>query len=227
MPAWDSFSSHFRGGIFTPSRGSAVIGHRYLRLSRGTFGKSHPRVAFQTGLMGDAGGFGRVCFGPVAFLGVVFLPDPLDVVFCCHFSRRTPAPPARPTLMAVWQCIRVHADAASIAMGILREAADVIGTMQLTELDAIADRHTRRQLRAWRIAQSSGKSSCHRQQRGRRSSRANLICTRCSCRGRCDELVPHEIGGARYQIFAAPIEQADLLKPPWKPATTVLSVCFT
>ena len=37
-----------------------------------------PSVAFQTGLIGDAGGFGRVFFGIAGFLAVVFLPDPPD-----------------------------------------------------------------------------------------------------------------------------------------------------
>jgi hypothetical protein len=42
------------------------------------FAKVVPRDVFQAGLMGDAGGFGRVFFGIAVFLAVVFLPDPLD-----------------------------------------------------------------------------------------------------------------------------------------------------
>lgn len=37
-----------------------------------------PKAAFQAGLIGDAGGFGRNFFGTACFLIVVFLPDPLD-----------------------------------------------------------------------------------------------------------------------------------------------------
>jgi len=65
------------------------------------------------------------------------------------FPRRTALPLARATLMSVWQGIRVDPDAACVVLGLFRPVAEVIGAMQLTELDAIADRHFHRLAPRW------------------------------------------------------------------------------
>ena len=59
------------------------------------------------------------------------------------FPRRSAIPLARATLMLAWQMIRTDAKAACIMLGIADEVADIIGTLQLTELDRIADRRHR------------------------------------------------------------------------------------
>ena len=43
--------------------------------------------------------------------------------------------------MAVWQSIRVDRDAACTLLGMRGDLAEMIGGMQLTEFNAIADRH--------------------------------------------------------------------------------------
>jgi hypothetical protein len=65
------------------------------------------------------------------------------------FPRRTAVPLARATLMTAWEGLRVDTDAACIVLGMVREVADVIRTMQVTEFDAIADRHFRRLSPRW------------------------------------------------------------------------------
>jgi hypothetical protein len=88
------------------------------------------------------------------------------------FPRRTAVPLARATLMTAWEGIRVDADAACIALGMLREVATVISTMQVTEFDAIAYRHFRRLTPRWAdrpgiwrqllLAAASEKTACTR-----------------------------------------------------------------
>ena len=51
----DSVSSHFRVAFSPRLSGSAVIGHRCLRLSRGTLSKYRPQGCFSNGL--DGGGW--------------------------------------------------------------------------------------------------------------------------------------------------------------------------
>jgi hypothetical protein len=51
--------------------------------------------------------------------------------------------------MTAWEGIRVDTDAACVVLGMVREVADVISTMQVTEFDAIADRHFRRLAPRW------------------------------------------------------------------------------
>jgi hypothetical protein len=59
------------------------------------------------------------------------------------FPRRSAIPLTRATLMLAWQMIRTDTDAARVILGMADEVADIIGTLQLTELDRIADRRHR------------------------------------------------------------------------------------
>jgi hypothetical protein len=45
--------------------------------------------------------------------------------------------------MLAWQLVRVDARTASVALGIAEKVAQIIGKLQLTELDQIADRRHR------------------------------------------------------------------------------------
>lgn len=59
------------------------------------------------------------------------------------FARRSAIPLTRATLMLAWQMIRTDARAARVALGIVDEVAEIIRTLQLTELDRIAERRHR------------------------------------------------------------------------------------
>jgi len=59
------------------------------------------------------------------------------------FPRRSAIPLTRATLMLAWQAVRTDREAARIILGIADSVAEMIGTLQLTELDRIADRHHR------------------------------------------------------------------------------------
>lgn len=59
------------------------------------------------------------------------------------FPRRSAIPLARATLMLAWQMIRTDVQAARVVLGIANEVAEIIGVLQLTELDRIADRRHR------------------------------------------------------------------------------------
>jgi hypothetical protein len=59
------------------------------------------------------------------------------------FHRRSAIPLTRATLMLAWQAIRTDVQAACVVLGIAHEVADIIATLQLTELDRIADRRHR------------------------------------------------------------------------------------
>jgi hypothetical protein len=59
------------------------------------------------------------------------------------FPRRSAIPLTRATLMLAWQMIRTDMQAACIMLGIANEVAEIIGALQLTELDRIAERRHR------------------------------------------------------------------------------------
>jgi hypothetical protein len=59
------------------------------------------------------------------------------------FPKRSAIPLTRATLMLAWQAVRTDRQAARIVLGIADGVAEMIGTLQLTELDRIADRHHR------------------------------------------------------------------------------------
>jgi hypothetical protein len=59
------------------------------------------------------------------------------------FPRRSAIPLTRATLMLAWQVIRTARDNASIILGMADQVAEIIGDLQLTELDRIADRRHR------------------------------------------------------------------------------------
>ena len=59
------------------------------------------------------------------------------------FPRRSAIPLTRATLMLAWQMIRADAGAARVILGVADEVADIIGALQLTELDRIAVRRHR------------------------------------------------------------------------------------
>ena len=59
------------------------------------------------------------------------------------FPRRSAIPLTRATLMLAWQMIRADVGAARVILGVADEVADIIGTLQLTELDRIAVRRHR------------------------------------------------------------------------------------
>jgi hypothetical protein len=56
------------------------------------------------------------------------------------FPRRSAIPLTRATLMLAWQVIRTDGEMACVTLGIAEKVADIIATLQLTELDRIADR---------------------------------------------------------------------------------------
>lgn len=59
------------------------------------------------------------------------------------FLRRPGLPLARATLLLAWQGCRAHLETACILFGMSRAAAEVIASLQLTEIDRIADRRFR------------------------------------------------------------------------------------
>lgn len=59
------------------------------------------------------------------------------------FPRRSAIPLTRATLMLAWQAIRTAREKACIVLGIAEKVAEMIGDLQLTELDRIADRRHR------------------------------------------------------------------------------------
>lgn len=59
------------------------------------------------------------------------------------FPRRSAIPLTRATLMLAWQLVRTDRKMASIALGTADRVAEIIGNLQLTELDRIADRRHR------------------------------------------------------------------------------------
>ena len=59
------------------------------------------------------------------------------------FPRRSAIPLTRATLILAWQIIRTAGEKASIVLGIADKVAEIIGELQLTELDRIADRRHR------------------------------------------------------------------------------------
>ena len=59
------------------------------------------------------------------------------------FPRRSAVPLTRATLMLAWQVIRADIRTATVILGIADEVAQIIGNLQLTELDRIADRRHR------------------------------------------------------------------------------------
>ena len=59
------------------------------------------------------------------------------------FPRRSAIPLTRATLMLAWQLIRTDARMASVTLGTANKVAEIIGNLQLTELDGIADRRHR------------------------------------------------------------------------------------
>ena len=59
------------------------------------------------------------------------------------FPRRSAIPLTRATLMLAWQAIRTAREKACIVLGMAEKVAEIIGDLQLTELDRIADRRHR------------------------------------------------------------------------------------
>lgn len=59
------------------------------------------------------------------------------------FPRRSAIPLTRATLMLAWQVIRAAGSKACISLGMADKVVEIIGGLQLTELDRIADRHHR------------------------------------------------------------------------------------
>lgn len=59
------------------------------------------------------------------------------------FPRRSAIPLTRATLMVAWQLIRMDIGTACVLLGIAERVGEIIGTLQLTELDRIADRRHR------------------------------------------------------------------------------------
>lgn len=59
------------------------------------------------------------------------------------FPRRSAIPLTRATLMLAWQLIRMDMETACVLLGIAERVGEIIGTLQLTELDRIADRRHR------------------------------------------------------------------------------------
>lgn len=65
------------------------------------------------------------------------------------FPRRTAIPLARATLMLAWYAIKEDLDTATVLLGLSRPASEVIGGLQLSELDRIAERRFRHVLPRW------------------------------------------------------------------------------
>lgn len=59
------------------------------------------------------------------------------------FPRRSAIPLTRATLMLAWQLVRMDMDTACVLLGIAAKVGEIIGTLQLTELDRIAYRRHR------------------------------------------------------------------------------------
>ncbi len=59
------------------------------------------------------------------------------------FPRRSAIPLTRATLMLAWQAIRTAGEKARIILGMAEKVAEIIGDLQLTELDRIAERRHR------------------------------------------------------------------------------------
>ena len=59
------------------------------------------------------------------------------------FPRRTAVPLARATLMLAWQGVRTDTDVACAVFGMHRKVAEVVNSMQLSDIDRISDRHFR------------------------------------------------------------------------------------
>src|SRR4051812_4622276 len=59
------------------------------------------------------------------------------------FPRRTAVPLARATLMLAWHAIQEDLDTARVLLGMHREVATVIASLQLSEIDSIAERRFR------------------------------------------------------------------------------------
>ena len=59
------------------------------------------------------------------------------------FPRRSAIPLTRATLMLAWQAIRTAGEKARIVLGMADRVAEIIGDLQLTELDRIAERRHR------------------------------------------------------------------------------------
>ncbi|MGA8096260.1 MAG: hypothetical protein WB823_18540 [Steroidobacteraceae bacterium] len=59
------------------------------------------------------------------------------------FPRRSAIPLTRATLMLAWQAIRTAGEKARIMLGMAEKVAEIIGDLQLTELDRIAERRHR------------------------------------------------------------------------------------
>lgn len=57
------------------------------------------------------------------------------------FPRRSAVPLTRAILMLAWQAIRADRDTACVALGINYAVTDLIGSLQITEIDRIADCH--------------------------------------------------------------------------------------
>jgi hypothetical protein len=65
------------------------------------------------------------------------------------FPRRTAVPLARATLMLAWHAIQEDIDTATVLLGMHREVAKVIASLQLSEIDSIAERRFRHVLPRW------------------------------------------------------------------------------
>ncbi|MGH7108478.1 MAG: hypothetical protein ACREFT_18445 [Acetobacteraceae bacterium] len=59
------------------------------------------------------------------------------------FPRRSAISLTRATLMLAWQAIRTSGEKACIVLGMAAKVAEIVGDLQLTELDRIADRRHR------------------------------------------------------------------------------------
>jgi hypothetical protein len=59
------------------------------------------------------------------------------------FPRRSAIPLTRATLTVAWQAIRTDPRTACVVLGIADQVAEIIGNLQITELDRIADRRHR------------------------------------------------------------------------------------
>lgn len=59
------------------------------------------------------------------------------------FPRRSAIPLTRATLMLAWQLIRMDIGTACVLLGMAERVGEIIGTLQLTELDRLADRRHR------------------------------------------------------------------------------------
>ena len=65
------------------------------------------------------------------------------------FPRRTAVPLARATLMLAWHAIQEDLDTATVLLGMHREVAKVIASLQLSDIDSIAEKRFRHVLPRW------------------------------------------------------------------------------